>query len=89
MPQIDGWYYPEDGANYTLVGCPRKDCEEAARAFSWDGPWERIGPHYTLIAEASTQRFRRSMRQYVAEHAGDPGVDEMAAFIAKRWPKRD
>jgi hypothetical protein len=40
MGQIDGWYQPESGRQYTLVGCPRKDCLIRAKAYSYDGPWE-------------------------------------------------
>ncbi len=45
MSQIDGWYHPSAGRDYTIVGCPRADCRIRARAYSYDGPWElmRVG----------------------------------------------
>ena len=43
MPQIDGWYRPRLGRQYTVVGCPRKDCHIRAKAFSYEGPWMLLG----------------------------------------------
>ena len=40
MSQIDRWYYPEDREPYTIVGCPRRECNAQAMAESYDGPWE-------------------------------------------------
>lgn len=40
MSQTDGWYEQADGKDYTIVGCPRRDCNITAKAFSFDGPWE-------------------------------------------------
>jgi hypothetical protein len=42
MGQIDRWYTERLGEHryYTVVGCPRSDCEVRAKAFSPDGPWE-------------------------------------------------
>ena len=34
MSQIDGWYYPEDGRDYTIVGCSRGDCGITARFYT-------------------------------------------------------
>jgi len=43
MSQIDGWYQPASGRQYTIVGCPRKDCRIRAKAYDVDGPWELLG----------------------------------------------
>lgn len=43
MSQIDGWYRLKSGEEYTVVGCPRKDCRIRAKAYSPDGPWELLG----------------------------------------------
>jgi hypothetical protein len=40
MSQIDGWYRPESGKDYTIVGCPRSGCGVRAKAYGVDGPWE-------------------------------------------------
>jgi hypothetical protein len=42
MSQIDGWYQPKSGLQYTVVGCPRKNCRVRAKAYSIDGPWELL-----------------------------------------------
>ena len=41
MPQVAGWYQllGEDQW-FTIVECPRRDCEQRAKAYSVDGPWE-------------------------------------------------
>ena len=39
MPQINVWYQLESGRQYTIVGCPRKDCRIRAKAYSANGPW--------------------------------------------------
>ena len=73
MSQIDVWYYPKDGRPYTIVGCPREDCQILARAYSIDGPWELVGefealldadlpdPEYLISAEKTSQR-RKSIK---------------------------
>ena len=34
MSQVDGWYRPKDGGqDFTIVGCPRRDCGITARAY--------------------------------------------------------
>ena len=43
MSQIDGWYKPDSGRKYTIVGCPREDCRIRAKAYDVDGPWELLG----------------------------------------------
>lgn len=49
MGQIDGWY-EEHGVSYTIVGCPRKDCDICAKAFSFDGPRELL-PEFKFLLE--------------------------------------
>jgi hypothetical protein len=39
MSQIDSWYTDEKGKDYTIVGCPRRNCKIIAKAYSFDGPW--------------------------------------------------
>lgn len=51
MSQIDGWYYPEDWEPYTVVGCPRRDCEAQAKAHSRNGPWELMSACSYLLDE--------------------------------------
>ena len=43
MSQIDGWYQPRAGRQYTVVGCPRKECRIWAKAYSYEGPWLLLG----------------------------------------------
>jgi hypothetical protein len=43
MSQIDGWYQPTSGRQYTIVSCPREDCRIRAKAYDVDGPWELLG----------------------------------------------
>ena len=43
MSQIDGWYKPDSGRQYTIIGCPRKGCRTRAKAYDVDGPWELLG----------------------------------------------
>lgn len=52
MGQIDGWYYPEDRDPYTVVGCPRRNCNAEAMANSYDGPWELMPKCAYLLDEA-------------------------------------
>src|SRR5918995_156998 len=51
MSQVDGWYYPEDRAAYTIVGCPRRDCDARAMANSYEGPWELMPECRYLLSE--------------------------------------
>ncbi|MFL6211911.1 MAG: HNH endonuclease [Pyrinomonadaceae bacterium] len=51
MSQIDGWFYPEDREPYTIVGCPRSDCEARATANSYEGPCELMPECVYLIDE--------------------------------------
>lgn len=52
MPQADSWYTQEDGKQYTLVECPRSDCQIRAKAFHWNGPWELLPEWHYLILES-------------------------------------
>lgn len=52
MSQVDGWYYPDDREPYTIVGCPRNDCDAQARADSNNGPWE-IMPDCAYLLDES------------------------------------
>jgi hypothetical protein len=45
MSQIDGWYKPDSGRQYTIVGCPRKGCRIRAKAYDVDGTLRIIGSH--------------------------------------------
>jgi hypothetical protein len=47
LEQIGGFYYRKDGSeatyqssrrNYTLAGCPRRDCTFTATMKNWDAP---------------------------------------------------
>jgi hypothetical protein len=51
MSQIDSWYYPKGKKPYTIVGCPRKDCDAKAKAFDIDGPWEILPECAYLLDE--------------------------------------
>jgi hypothetical protein len=51
MSQIDSWYYPKGKKAYTIVGCPRKDCDAKAKAFDFDGPWEILPECACLLDE--------------------------------------
>jgi hypothetical protein len=50
MSQIDSWYRDDDGKEFTIVGCPRKDCDARAKAYNFDGPWE-IMPECSYLLE--------------------------------------
>lgn len=55
MPQVDRWYAQEDGLlsgkQYTIVECPRADCQIRAKAYQWDGPWELLPEWKYLLIE--------------------------------------
>jgi hypothetical protein len=51
MTQIGGWYQPKVGRQYTVVGCPRKNCRIRAKAFSFEGPWVLLGVNEQLDGE--------------------------------------
>jgi hypothetical protein len=46
ISQVEGWYHPTEGRDYTIVGCLRKDCTITDKAYSIEGPWKLIdGDH--------------------------------------------
>lgn len=49
MPQVDRWYYPIEGEPFTIVECPRRDCDQQAKAYSFDGPWEPWLPDEPVV----------------------------------------
>lgn len=51
MSQVDSWYYPKTGKPYTIVGCPRKNCNANARAYNFEGPWEILSDCAYLLDE--------------------------------------
>jgi hypothetical protein len=51
MSQIDSWYYSKGEKAYTIVGCPRKDCDAKAKAFDIDDPWEILPKCAYLLDE--------------------------------------
>ena len=53
MSQVNRWYYPANREPYTIVGCPRRDCNARAKANSYDGPWE-ILPECAHLLDEST-----------------------------------
>jgi len=50
MSQVDSWYEDELGG-FTLVGCPRKDCDVIAKARSVDGPWSLVDTKAYLLEQ--------------------------------------
>ncbi len=54
MDQVDGWSErlggALDGAQVTIVACPRRDCGIRAYAASYDGPWELLPAYQELLA---------------------------------------
>jgi len=50
MSQIDSWYQDNAGKEFTIVGCPRKNCDAQAMAYSFDGPW-KILPECSYLLE--------------------------------------
>jgi hypothetical protein len=40
MPQVGYWYQLPGAPWFTIVECPRRDCEQRAKAYGVDGPWE-------------------------------------------------
>jgi hypothetical protein len=61
MPQVDGWFIDDDGRQFTIVGCPRSDCDEHAKAYSIDGPWERLRADARAALKAPTSRRVRAV----------------------------
>jgi hypothetical protein len=73
MPQVDGWYYPDDGSKLTIVRCPRRDCRITARAQSYSGPWKlneefadllddsALDPPYLQVVPPKRSRSRPSI----------------------------
>ncbi len=57
MPQVDRWQEriggALDGAQVTIVECPRKDCSVQAFAASVDGPWELLPDFQHLLGGES------------------------------------
>ena len=49
MSQIDYWYHDNDGKEFTIVGCSRKDCDAQAMAYSFDGPWKILPDVLTCL----------------------------------------
>jgi hypothetical protein len=48
MSQVDGWYYPAEGGGFTIIGCPRDDCDIRAKAMSFYGPFELVEDDFTV-----------------------------------------
>jgi hypothetical protein len=44
MTQVGNGYYPVIGGSYTIVGCPRRDCQVRAKEFHREGPWALLLP---------------------------------------------
>jgi hypothetical protein len=40
MPQAAPWCELPGQPLFTIVECPRRDCAQRAKAYSYDGPWE-------------------------------------------------
>jgi hypothetical protein len=40
MPQVAAWYHLPGQPWFTVVECPCRDCEQRAKAYHVDGPWE-------------------------------------------------
>jgi hypothetical protein len=40
MPQVAAWYQLSGQPWFTVVECPRRDCEQRAKAYNIDGPWK-------------------------------------------------
>lgn len=51
MPQADGWFYPKNDDPYTVVGCPRKDCNIRAKAYDRNEPCILIDSHVNSFGE--------------------------------------
>jgi hypothetical protein len=51
MSQIDAWYRDEFGKEFTIVRCPRKNCDARAMAYSFDGPWKILKDCSYLLEE--------------------------------------
>jgi hypothetical protein len=50
MPQVAAWYHLPGGDWFTIVECPRRDCQQRAKAYHVDGPWEAWdGPRPTGV----------------------------------------
>ena len=54
MPQVGDWYPSDDNREYTIVGCPRRDCEILAYAWDYDGPW-RIHPDFAYVIDEAPE----------------------------------
>lgn len=52
MSQVDSWYEDEFG-EYTIVGCPTKNCGVRAKARSINGPWTLVSEVAYLLQQGS------------------------------------
>jgi len=53
MTQVDDWFPDGDGDRYTIVGCPRKDCEILVLAWDeYSGPYRMHEDFEYVIDEA-------------------------------------
>jgi len=52
MNQVTPWY-ESNGVEFTVVACPRKDCEIKAKAFDIEGPWELLPEFDYLLNQNS------------------------------------
>ena len=53
MPQIESWH-EEKGISFTIVGCPRKNCNIKVRAYSINGPWDLL-PQFKYLLQQGEQ----------------------------------
>jgi hypothetical protein len=51
MSQVDSWYKDKQGKEFTIVGCPRRNCTAQAKAYSFEGPWEILPESSYMLEE--------------------------------------
>lgn len=61
MGQVTGWYEGAGGEMFTIVACPRNDCDVRAKATSPDGP-------AVLVAEEQERAIRERVDERVVIH---------------------
>ena len=70
MSQVSGWFEPKLEPHFTVVACPRDDCDETYKAQSINGPFAKLSAQdYDMLmaAEARVTFFMRMIGELMDE----------------------
>jgi hypothetical protein len=88
MPQIGRWFYPEEDGTisaFTYVGCPRKDCDIAAKqGHPWGNAYDVFHTKDEIL-QRSGQEFRNYMRHLRDTFPVDTQPYVQLSQIMARW----